>query len=68
MIHDLLMLIVEVAINIAAFYLGYSAAKERKIYGLKNYDRKIQQRRVVITVLILILITIIALILDILTR
>lgn len=68
MIHNLLMLIVEVAINIAAFYLGFSAAKERKVYGLKTYASKHEKRRVIITILILILITLVALILDILTR
>ena len=64
--HDLLMLIVEVAINIAAFYLGFNAAKERHLYG--NQIRKVEKLRVVITILFLILISIVVLIIDILTR
>ena len=66
--HDLLMLIVEVAINIAAFYLGFNAAKDRKVYGTRLYATKYEKRRMTITIFLLIIITFLALMLDVLTR
>ena len=66
MYHDLLMLVLNVSIIIAAFYLRFNAAKERRLYG--NQVRKIKKLRVVITILFLILISIVILIIDILTR
>lgn len=66
MYHDLLMLVLNVSIIIAAFYLGFNAAKERRLYG--NQIRKVEKLRVVITILSLILISIVVLIIDILTR
>lgn len=66
MYHDLLMLVLNVSIIIAAFYLGFNAAKERRLYGTRI--RIVEKLRVIITILFLILISIVVLIIDILTR
>lgn len=64
MYHNLLMFMIEIIFNVAAFYLGYCAAKTRNTYKKRKYSYKYEKIRVIIVVLILILFAIIALIVD----
>lgn len=64
MYHNLLMFMIGIIFNVAAFYLGFCAAKTRNSYKKKRYSYKNEKRRMLIVVLILILFTIIALIVD----